>query len=53
MTAAFFALSALPRAARALPPLIGALAVGAAAVWWLGSFKPPAGALFAIAQTSL
>jgi benzoate membrane transport protein len=53
MTAAFFALSALPRAARAIPPLIGALAVGAVAVWLLGSFRPPAGALFAIAQPNL
>jgi benzoate membrane transport protein len=32
-----------------LPPLIGALVVGAVAIWVLGSFKPPAGALFAIA----
>jgi benzoate membrane transport protein len=53
MTAAFFALSAAPRLARSFPPLIGALAVGAAAVWWLGSFKPPAGALFAFAQPNL
>jgi benzoate membrane transport protein len=53
MTAAFFALSALPRAARAIPPLIGALAVGAVAVWLLGSFRSPAGALFAIAQPNL
>jgi|SRR6266480_974480 len=49
----FFALRVLPRAARARPALIGALAVGTAAVWGLGSFKPPAGALFAIAQTNL
>ena len=53
MSAAFFALSAAPRLARAVPPLIGALAVGAAAVWLLGSFKPPAGALFAFAQPNL
>jgi benzoate membrane transport protein len=53
MSAAFFAIAAVPRLARALPPLIGALAVGALAVWWLGSFKPPAGALFAIAQPNL
>ncbi len=50
MTVAFFALSAAPRLARAIPPLIGALAAGALAVWWLGTFKPPAGALFAFAQ---
>ena len=53
MTAAFFILSALPRMARLMPPLIGALAVGALSVWWLGSFKPPAGALFAFAAPNL
>jgi len=53
MTGAFFALSALPRLARALPPLIGALIAGGAAVWWLGNFTPPAGALFAFAQPKL
>lgn len=53
MTAAFFILSALPRVARVLPPLIGALAVGAVAVWLLGSFQPPAGALFAFAEPKL
>jgi benzoate membrane transport protein len=53
MTAAFFALTALPRLARALPPLIGALVVGAAALWLLGGFKPPPGALFAMAQPNL
>jgi benzoate membrane transport protein len=53
MSAAFFVIAAVPRLARAVPPLIGALAVGALAVWWLGSFKPPAGALFAIAQPNL
>jgi benzoate membrane transport protein len=53
MTAAFFALSVLPRLARAIPPLIGALVVGAIAVWLLGSFEPPAGALFAVARPNL
>ncbi len=53
MAAAFIALTALPRLARALPPLVGALAVGALAVWLLGGFKPPAGALFAVAQPNL
>ena len=53
MTAAFFALSAAPRLARALPPLIGALAVGALALWWLGAFKPPAGALLAFAAPNI
>jgi benzoate membrane transport protein len=50
MAVAFFALSVSPRIAAVLPPLIGALAAGAAAVWWLGTFKPPEGALFAFAQ---
>ena len=50
MTAAFFALSAFPRAARLLPPLIGALVAGGLAVWWTGAFSPPAGALFAFAS---
>ncbi len=50
MTAVFFGLSAASRLARAIPPLIGALAVGAVAIWLLGSFRPPAGALFAVAQ---
>src|SRR6476646_4236247 len=49
MTAVFIALTAAPRLARALPPLIGALVVGALAVWLLGAFRPPAGALFAFA----
>jgi benzoate membrane transport protein len=53
MTATFFALSAMPRLARAIPPLIAALVVGAVAVWLLGSFRPPAGALFAIAPPNL
>jgi benzoate membrane transport protein len=53
MSAAFVALSALPRLGRALPPLIGALAVGALALWLLGSFKPPPGALFALAQPNV
>lgn len=49
MSAAFFAFSARGR----IPPLIAALIAGAAAVWWLGSFKPPAGALFALAAPNL
>jgi benzoate membrane transport protein len=53
MTAAFFIVSAVPRMARVIPPLIAALIFGALAVWWLGSFRPPAGALFAIAQPNL
>jgi benzoate membrane transport protein len=53
MSAAFVALSAAPRLARALPPLIGALVIGALALWLLGAFKPPPGALFAIAKPNL
>ena len=33
-----------------IPPLIAALLAGAVAVWVLGAFRPPAGALFAIAS---
>jgi len=50
MVLVFFALSAVPRLARALPPLIGALAAGAVAVAWLGEFRPPEGRLFAWSQ---
>jgi benzoate membrane transport protein len=50
MTAAFIALSIVPRMARVLPPLIGALMAGAVAVWWLGNFDPPAGAIFGFAE---
>ena len=53
MTAAFVVLTALPRLGRTLPPLIGALAAGALALWLLGGFKPPPGALLAIAQPNL
>ena len=53
MTAAYVALTMAPRAARAVPPLIGALAVGAAAIAWLGEFRPPAGPLFALASPNL
>jgi benzoate membrane transport protein len=47
MTAAFFLLSFFPKTR--VPPLIAALLAGALAVWALGTFKPPAGTLFAIA----
>ena len=50
MAAAFFLLSAVARAGRVLPPLIGALIVGAVAVWLRGEFNPPAGVLFAFAD---
>lgn len=53
MTATFFALSAAPRLARVLPPLIAALIVGALAIWWLGAFKAPEGALLALAKPNL
>jgi benzoate membrane transport protein len=42
MTAAFLV-------CKRIPPLIAALAAGAVAVWLLGAFKPPPGALFALA----
>ena len=51
MTAAFFAFTLMPKSR--VPPLIAALAVGALAVWALGTFKPPAGALFALASPNL
>jgi benzoate membrane transport protein len=51
MASAFFLLSFFPKAK--VPPLIAALAAGALAVWTLGTFKPPAGALFAIAAPNL
>lgn len=38
---------------RRIPPLIAALVTGALAVWILGAFKPPAGALFAFAAPNL
>ena len=49
MTAVFLALTAFPRLGRAIPPLIAALIVGALAIWLLGAFRPPPGALFALA----
>ncbi|HET7200713.1 MAG TPA: benzoate/H(+) symporter BenE family transporter, partial [Burkholderiales bacterium] len=43
MAAAFVALGAFPRIARASPPLIGALAVGVVMIWVLGRFEPGPG----------
>ena len=43
MTAAFLIF-------KRIPPLIAALVAGAVAIWLLGAFKPPAGALFAFAS---
>jgi benzoate membrane transport protein len=53
MAAAFLALSALPRLARFVPPLIAALAVGAVAVAAFGRFQPGPGALLGLAQPTL
>jgi benzoate membrane transport protein len=53
MTAAFVLLTAAPRMARAVPPLIGALVVGAAALWLLGQFTRPPGELLQIARPNL
>lgn len=47
MAAVFVFLTAVPT--RVMPPLIGALIAGAIAVGLLGAFKPPPGALFALA----
>ena len=43
MTAAFLVF-------KRIPPLIAALVAGAVAIWLLGAFKPPDGALFAFAS---
>ena len=43
MTAAFLIF-------KRIPPLIAALVAGAVAIWLLGAFQPPAGALFAFAS---
>ncbi|MEY4644015.1 MAG: hypothetical protein RLZZ596_846 [Pseudomonadota bacterium] len=53
MVAVFLAISCTPRFARYMPPLIGALVAGALAIWWLGSFKPTTGELFAFASPNL
>ena len=52
MTAAFVVLTLLPRLSRIVPPLIGALAVGAGVVGMLGGFRPR-GELFAFAAPNL
>ena len=49
MVLAFVFLSCSTRLGRLLPPVLGALAAGALAIWWLGRFQPPA-ALFAFAS---
>jgi len=53
MTIVFIGLSAFPRAGKSVPPLIGALVVGALTIWALGSFKPPAGQLFSFVAPNL
>ena len=53
MVLAFFALHALPRLARYLPPLIGALIVGAIATALLGRYQPGAAAAFGFAHPTL
>jgi benzoate membrane transport protein len=53
MVAAFLALSASARLARAVPPLLGALAVGALAIWILGRFDPGAGPMAVLARPNL
>ena len=53
MAIAFFALGAFPRLARRLPPLVGALVAGAAAIALLDRFHAPAGELFALARPNL
>jgi benzoate membrane transport protein len=51
MTVAFVLLAIFPT--RAVPPLIAALIAGAAAIAFLGAFKPPSSALFALAAPNL
>ena len=53
MALVFLLISCAPRIARYVPPLIGALLAGALAVWLLGSFRPPSGALFSFASPNL
>jgi benzoate membrane transport protein len=48
MTAAWLVCSAVPRIARYVPPLIGALAMGVAVMMLEKTFKPHGGTLFAI-----
>jgi benzoate membrane transport protein len=53
MSAAFFALSIAPRIGRVVPPLIGALIVGALLVFALGRFAPGGASVFALAHPNL
>ena len=53
MTLTWLALTALPRLARRVPPLIAALAVGALVIAMEGTFKPGSGSLFGIVSPQL
>ena len=53
MAATFLALSASPRLARFMPPLVGALIVGAVAILILGTSKPLAAASMSLAHPNL
>ncbi|MBE0614884.1 MAG: benzoate/H(+) symporter BenE family transporter [Burkholderiales bacterium] len=53
MVAGFLTITALPRLARVVPPLIVALIVGAIAIAVLGRFQPGAGAIFGVANPTL
>jgi benzoate membrane transport protein len=53
MTIAFVALTAVPRLARVLPPVIGALIVGALIIALTGSFQAGNERIFAIVQPNL
>jgi benzoate membrane transport protein len=53
MTAVFLALSASPRLARALPPVIGALIVGAVMIAVLGEFDTRGAEAFALVRPNL
>jgi benzoate membrane transport protein len=53
MTAAFLALSALPRLGRLMPPLIGALIIGAIAVVILGTLNPMDAEFLVLARPNL
>lgn len=50
MTCVFVALSAFPRFAKILPPMIGALIAGAIVIWLSGSFHPGDAAMFSLAR---
>ena len=53
MALAFIALTALPRLARVLPPVVGALIVGAVVIAVMGTFDAKGERIFAIVQPNL